>query len=321
MSPTCAAKSRRWPRPRLPILRGRKPRLDLEDRFNTALEDLIDRIARAEDSAETARAQAEQAQAALQQALSLMAQSGASDTAGGAPADTPGQNPAFAAALAQAEARLSALEAAQAEIDAQATRLDDVEAALAALSDAAPEPLEARDLTARLDALETALAALQSELAVAPPGRAERAVAFAALSRAASTAEPFPVVLADLRRIWPEAPGAAALTAIARTGAPTADQLIAGFPAEAVRAATGEAQMLFGVIRVEREGEAGPTDAILAALEAGDLASAVAAAQALDDPARQAAAVWLSQAEARLAIDQALSDMSARLSPGEGGRL
>lgn len=304
-----------------PTAAGADAAADLQARLDAALSDLNDRIARAETLAETARAQAEQAQAALQQALSLMAQSGASDTADGALAETPGQNPAFAAALAQAEARLSALEAAQADLAAQAARLDAVEAALAALSEIVSEPREASEITARLDALETALASVQADLAVAPPQRAERAVAFAALSRAASGAEPFPVVLADLQRLWPEAPGAAGLTAIARTGAPTADQLIASFPVEAVRAATGEAQMLFGVIRVEREGEAGPTDAVMAALEADDLAAAVAAAQALDESARQAAAAWLSQAEARLAIDQAISEMSARLSAGEGGRL
>jgi hypothetical protein len=61
---------------------------------------------------------------------------------------------------------------------------------------------------------------------------AERAVAFAALSRAAAGA-PFPVAFADLQRLWPQAPGLSALAGPARTGAPTLDQLKRVFPATA----------------------------------------------------------------------------------------
>jgi hypothetical protein len=65
--------------------------------------------------------------------------------------------------------------------------------------------------------------------------------------------------------------------------------------------------LLFGVIRVERDATAGPTPAIEAALDAGNLAGAVAATEALDEEARRAASAWLSQAQARLAVEDSLS--------------
>ena len=291
----------------------------LEERVDAALAGLGDRISLAETAAETARTQAEQAQSAIQNALNLMAQTPAAPPQGDNATPSGPAAPAITSALAQAEARLAVLEASQEETRQQIARLNDVETALASLREAVSAPQErADDLTARLDVLEAAMAALQAGAALEAPQEAERAVAFAALSRAVSTDEPFPVALADLRRVWPTAPGADGLVSIARAGAPTVDQLIASFPATQVRAATGEAQMLFGVIRVEREGEAGPTNAIEAALEGEDLAAAVAAAQSLDETARAEAADWLRRAEARLAVERALAQMSDALSVNAG---
>ena len=292
----------------------------LEERVDAALAGLGDRISLAETAAETARTQAEQAQSAIQNALNLMAQTPAAPPQGDNTTPSgPAAAPAITSALAQAEARLAVLEASREETRRQIARLNDVETALASLREAVSAPQErADDLTARLDALEAAVTALQAGAVLEAPQEAERAVAFAALSRAVSTDEPFPVALADLRRIWPTAPGADGLVSIARAGAPMVDQLIASFPVTQVRAATGEAQMLFGVIRVEREGEAGPTNAIEAALEAEDLAAAVAAAQSLDETARAEAADWLRRAEARLAVERALAQMSDALSVNAG---
>ncbi len=290
----------------------------LEARLDAALAALADRLTLAEAAVETSRAQAEQAQSAVQQALSLMAQSGAAALPEDGMAAAPGSDPAIVAALAQTDARVSALETAQAQAREQAARLGDVETTLAALEAALAAPQDDAELPARMAALEHAVAALQADIAREAPQEAERAVAFAALSRAAASDEPFPVALADLRRIWPGAPGADALAPIARTGAPTIDQLVAGFPAAAVRAATGEAQLLFGVIRLEREDEIGPTDAIEAALAEEDLAAAVNAARALEAAARDASAAWLLGAEARLAVDRALAQMSDALADGAG---
>jgi hypothetical protein len=212
------------------------------------------------------------------------------------------------------------LESASQTLTAQAERLGALEQAVEALSDAEPDTSDVDALNARIAQLETSLAAL---VAAEPEAAdraslAERAVAFATLSRAAAGPDPFPVAFADLQRLWPQAPGLSRLAEPARTGAPTLDQLKASFPGDAIRAVTGEAQMLFGVIRVEREAAAGPTPAIETALAGDNLAGAVAAVEALDEDARAAASVWLSQAQARLAVEESLSALSAALS-SEGG--
>jgi hypothetical protein len=183
-----------------------------------------------------------------------------------------------------------------------------------------PDTSDVDALNARISQLESLIAALEAAAPVAAEtaSLAERAVAFAALSRAAAGPDPFPVAFADLQRLWPQAPGLSGLAGPARTGAPTLDQLKASFPGDGIRAVTGEAQLLFGVIRVERDATAGPTPAIEAALDAGNLAGAVAATEALDEEARRAASVWLSQAQARLAVEDSLSSLSEALT-GEGG--
>lgn len=288
----------------------------LEARLDQALAALQAQFNTVSENADTARAIADQAQAAIQQALSLISQGGADvESADAGPSDA-----ASRTALAAVEARVAALEAASQTLAAQAQRLSALEQAVSVLSEADPDTSGVEALSARISQLETGIAALQA----AAPGTeetaslAERAVAFAALSRAAAGPAPFPVAFADLQRLWPQAPGLSPLAGPARTGAPTLDQLKASFPGDGIRAVTGEAQLLFGVIRVERDATAGPTPAIEAALDAGNLAGAVAATEALDDEARAAASVWLSQAQARLAVEDSLSRLSEALA-GEGG--
>ena len=288
---------------------------DRYEQLDAAVADLASRLSLAEAAAETAGAQAEQARAAVQQALSAVAQTGSAD-----PAETANADPIMAAALARADMRLTALETAQQDAAAQLNRMADLNTVVSELQAALSEPQDFSVMNARIDAIEMSLAALQTGSGDETPPRADRAVAFAALSRAAASDEPFPVALADIQRIWPAAPGAASLAPIARTGAPTAEQLAAGFPAAAIRAATGEAQLLFGVIRVERDGETGPTDAIEAALAAEDLAGAVEAARALEGEAAEAASEWVTQAAARLAIETALGRMSGALADHGGER-
>ena len=75
--------------------------------------------------------------------------------------------------------------------------------------------------------------------------------------------------------------------------------------------------MWLGVIRVQREGTTGPTPAIEAALDAGNLAGAVAATRALEGDAAAAALPWLTQAEARLAIEGALVTLADALARAE----
>ncbi len=233
------------------------------------------------------------------------------------------------AAITQIESRIAALEGALASLLNRVAAIDALETAVTDLTSMTADQTGSSsgaidDLAARVSALEEALTQLNEAEenadpipTLATPALAERALAFAAVSRAAAGSEPFPVAVADLQRLWPSAPGSAALTAPARTGAPTLDQLVASFPADAIRAATGESQMWLGVIRVEREGTSGPTPAIEAALAEGNLAGAVAAVRALEDEARSAAATWLTEAEARLTIEESLIALAEALSRAE----
>jgi len=289
----------------------------LEARLDQALSALQTQLNSVSQSADTARSVADQAQSAIQQALSLMSQ-GRADAQGSeasAPADA-----ASRAALAAVEARVAALESVSGTLSAQAERLGALEQQVSALGAVGANTSSLEILSARIAQLETAITALEATApqAAETASLAERAVAFAAMSRAAAGPDPFPVVFADLQRLWPQAPRLSSLSGPARTGAPTLDQLKTTFPGDGIRAVTGEAQMLFGVIRVEREATAGPTPAIEAALDAGDLAGAVAATEALEPDARAVASVWLSQAQARLAVEQGLSALSEALAD-EGG--
>ncbi len=291
---------------------------DLQSRFEDAVATLTAQLETLRADTQTARTVADEAQASVQQALSLIAQAGTSgsEPSAGAPSS---------AALALVEARVAALETSISDLNAQRVELEALRQAVDGLTQAQPSG-QGPDASA-LDTFSARIAALENEIvaltqasdpsAAQPSSLAERALAFAAVSRAAAGADPFPVAVAELQRLWPGAPGVSALTSPARTGAPTLDQLVASFPANAVRAATGESEMWLGVIRVERDGASGPTPAIEDALEAGDLASAVAATRALEGDAANAAAVWLAQAEARLAIEDALVALADALSRAE----
>jgi hypothetical protein len=294
----------------------------LEQQVRDGLQTLRDRVNTLVEDTDTARSIAEQAQSSVQQALSMISQSGAT---GGGTGDG-GGDAASAAAVSAIEARVATLETALERLNQQSRDLQALRERVAALADAEPDLSGLEALADRVIALEADVTALadippepQSPAGPTSASLAERALAFAAVSRAAAGSRPFPVAVADLRRLWPSAPGLAALAEPAEVGAPTLDQLAASFPGDAIRAATGEAQMLFGVIRVERDGGAGPTAAIEAALDEGDLETAIARTRALEGEAALAASAWLARAEARLAVETSLSRMGEALARAEEG--
>ncbi|HCY54268.1 MAG TPA: hypothetical protein DF715_01635, partial [Oceanicaulis sp.] len=126
---------------------------------------------------------------------------------------------------------------------------------------------------------------------------------------------------ANLARLWPDAPGLAALQPHARRGGPSSDDLQESFPAAAIRSASGETRRFLGLFEI-RPADSSPDSALAlvgqaeSRLSRGDLAGAVEAAARLDGPAAEAASGWLAQARARLDIENSLSTLRGALSRG-----
>lgn len=177
-----------------------------------------------------------------------------------------------------------------------------------------PDP-RVDEASARIDALEARFTDMEAAPAAAPsPDRARRALAYADLASAARGSGPFAVELAELRRVWPDAPGLNVLRSHARPGAPSREQLSAQLPEDELQAVSAETDLWFGVLRIARTAQGpGPGDALRAALDDGDLEGAVDGARALEEPARAVIADWLQGAEARVQIEAALSQVRAAL--------
>lgn len=311
---------------------GRGPAPDfaeLERRLSDAFGRVDSRLDAIEGDLETVRGEADQARSAAQQASTAIAAMGApqdGEAAGGA-------DPARLNALA---GRVEGIEGALDEIREETGRLQPLTRqveqlaqeleAQAGASGQAPDLSGLRgrleDLEQRVDRLAAEVEALPSaagaaaettEPASAPGDLAARALAYAALSEAASGSQSYAVELEALSRVWPGAPGLDRLRAHAREGAPTPDQLEDAFPGEALRQATGETRVYFGVLRVGRTEDAGPAAAIEAALAEDDLAEAARIAAGLDQTGRAAVDDWLAGLEARLQVRQALSQQGAAL--------
>jgi hypothetical protein len=240
------------------------------------------------------------------------------------------------------EARVAALErrpapvaatqpapAAAAGPTAAAPDLGPLEARIAALEQRpppAPAPNPDASLAPRVTADEARLATLEktAELPAQLADRANRVARIQAAFIALSAGRP----LGDL----PGAPPA--LARYAATAPPTEAALRLGFPAAAQAAlaadhpAPGDQPFLERVwaeLRSEsfftiRQGEhvlvGDPAAGVLAhaqtALDAGDLAGAVASVGSLSGPAAQALAGWLDQARGLLAARAALADLAAQ---------
>lgn len=235
--------------------------------------------------------------------------------------------------------------------DGLSERLAADEARLAALEKTATAPTSASGLVDRVAADEARLAVLE-KAAVAPPptdGLVDRVGADEARLAALEKSSALPAQLADrVARIGrlqaafaalsagrplgeiPQAP--AALARYATVAPPIEPALRLAFPAAARAAITAghsdasskplldrlwsEAQDLVTIRQGERVLLGDPNAGILehaqAALDAGDLAAAVASVATLTGPAAQAMAPWLEQARGLLAARAALADLAAR---------
>jgi hypothetical protein len=286
----------------------------LETRMAEAFDEAETRLRNVEEAANTAQRAAEEARSAAQQALSAAGSGGAGQTASG---DGPDLS-ALRAALTLLEQRQQALAD---ELDAL-TGLSD---RIAALEDGAAASGELETLRARVSGLAADLESLEQTArnASAASGDqrslATRALAYAALSEAAAGPEAFAAEFAELSRVWPQAPRRGDIAALARTGAPTIEDLAGSFPADTLRGVSGEAQTYFGVLRVRRGEADGPAAAIEAALAAGDLGAALEVATSLEGEAAAAIADWRTQAQARMRLETALQAMIQALRAEQEG--
>jgi hypothetical protein len=224
--------------------------------------------------------------------------------------------------LAPLEARIAALEARQPTDNQLAGRIDALSARADSLATA--QRGVQSELERRLDADEGRLAAVE-RMASQVPALADRTARMAQVEAVRLSL--------DAGQKLGEIPGApAALARFANTAPPTEARLRLAFPRaardalEAARPATDGKPLLARVwaqaqdLVTVRQGDhvlvgdpaAGVLDRARVALDAGDLAGAVAAAGSLTGPPAQAMAGWLTEARALLEARAALIDWAAR---------
>jgi len=285
---------------------------ELETRIDDAFNDVQERLDALAGDIETARSEADAARSAAQQANAALGSLSTGQSETGAPADQrlaalSGRIDALAEQVSDLPASAPSDAASQQAVNALQTRLRALSGDISELTDrvasleSAPAPQDTRE--------QSTGAPSPSE----PGDLAARALAFAALTEAASGSQAFAVELEALARAWPGAPGLGDLRSVARVGAPTPDRLQDTFPAQTLREATGEMRTYFGVLRVAREENEGPAAAIERALAEDDLAEAARIVAALDAPGLAAVDGWRAGLSARLRVREALSEQSAAL--------
>ena len=255
-------------------------------------------------------------------------------------------------AVAALEQRLGRIEAALAESPeggnpsaaavALANRLDRVEARLDGAREVGDAVAALGEDAARLGdrlSVDTArIAALEATAAAGDPHRVDLVLAIGRLRQALAGSGPFADDLALVVELGAGEAGFAAplevLAVHAEDGVPARSVLRARFAAAARGAIQAERDAAAGdwfdktvarlgrLVSVRRTGEiaGAASDAILARAEtrlgSGDLAAAVAELGALEGDAAAAVAEWLGAAEARLAAERALEDMTAAAARG-----
>ena len=162
---------------------------------------------------------------------------------------------------------------------------------------------------------------------------ARAAFAVAAAAEAARASGPFEQAYATLETILPGDPNIVALAPLARSGAPSRQELkdqFSGMEDSIVRAARVSAAgagfwgrlqaFLAQFVTVRRTGEGdtptGMVERASARLQSDDVAGAVAELSRLTGPAAQVAGPWVQRARARLEIDARLAAIRAELSRG-----
>lgn len=252
----------------------------------------------------------------------------------------PGGDPQAAARIAANEKALAAL---RSDLDTQTKTSGDMLGKLGTRMDEAEKRLPPADLAERLDSLapktsmsdlETRLATLETRDTAGLIRRASSLLALADLMRASERGEPFADEFGVLRALVPASPEVADLSRYAKRSVPPAAALTqrfsrdAGAILDAERSARAQGWMerawfgMVSLVSVRRIGDIPGYDSEArvaraeAALRRGDLATAVFEVRRLDAPARAAAASWLKDAEARLAVDRDARALTGRIVAG-----
>ena len=185
-------------------------------------------------------------------------------------------------------------------------------------------------LSGRLDALSNRMT--EQPAAAAENERAARAVAIATLRQGSASSGGFAAELAMIAALAPNAPEVASLRPLADKGASSVADLAAAFPevADAVLKASaapdasgGVADRLFsrlrGLVTIRPVGPitGSSPEAVVsrmqAAVEKGDLASALKERDSLDEAGKVASADWAKDAAGRVAIDDLVARLVAAL--------
>lgn len=239
--------------------------------------------------------------------------------------------------LAALDARVGALESDIAHsAQTLSGTVSGLDARLKTLEANAPPPdlaqrLDSFALKTDADSIDARLKTIEAQNTGESLHHAAAILALARLAHAVDQPGPFALELDTFAVAAPGDPVIAVLQPYAAAGVPAKPVLAAQFP-NVARAAldaerSGDARTLFqqlwanilGLISVRRVGEVAgnDTESRLARaqvkLDVGDLAAAVAEARALKGPAARVIASWLKDAEARLQLDHAVADLSARV--------
>jgi hypothetical protein len=239
--------------------------------------------------------------------------------------------------LAALDARVGALEADIAHsVQTLNGTVSGMDARLKPLEANAPPPnlaqrLDSFALKTDADSIDARLKTVEAQNTGESLHHAAAMLALARLAHAVNQPGPFALELDTLAVAAPGDPVIAVLQPYAATGVPAKPVLATEFP-NVARAAldaerSGDARTLFqrlwanilGLISMRRVGEVVGNDTesrlarVQAKLDVNDLAAAVAEVRALKGPAAKVTAFWLKDAEARLQLDHAVADMSARV--------
>jgi len=215
------------------------------------------------------------------------------------------------------------------------TQLDGIDARTAVVEGRVPADLGVQLAgfadQAALDDVAARLIQLEEDFEMNDTRRAAMGLGLAQLARAAGGSRPFDEELAAVTLLRPDDALVAQLAPFAEDGVPTLAMLQADFPAVArgvARAAqTPEELTAWGrvwawlgqFISFRRTGETdGESAAAILAraeqrLSEGDLDAALDEMNALPPSAQEAAAEWVARAEARVALDQVITALSAEI--------